>query len=141
VLGRVVDVRPVEERGDACVDRLQRAEVVARIDVLGPVRRSQLVEHEVEVATQAHVGGDAAYDGLPRVPVRVDEAGDDDAVLSVDHFGIARVERTAHRRDLVVLDEDVSAVHVADLRIHAEDVTASEQNPVGQGDSFLRQIH
>ena len=116
VLRRVVDVRPVEERRDAGVDRLERAEVVPGVDVLRPVRGRELVEHEVEVAAEADVGRDPADHGLPRVPVRVDEAGDDDAAGRVDDLGVAGLERVADGRDPVVLDEDVAAVEVAELR-------------------------
>ena len=54
---------------------------------------------------------------------------------SID-LGVARVELAADRRDRVVLDQDVSAEDVADLRIHAEDVTAAEQNAIRHGNSF-----
>src|SRR5207248_8140570 len=93
----------------------------------GAVGGCELVEHEVEVAGEADVGSDPADHGLPRVTVRVDEAGDDDAVGRVDHLGVARVDRRADRGDAVVLDEDVAAEDVADLRVHAQDVTAPDQ--------------
>ena len=44
VVGRVHDVRPVDERRDARVDALERAPQVAGVHVVGPVVRGELVE-------------------------------------------------------------------------------------------------
>ena len=41
---------------------------------------------------------------------------------------VAGVEVVADGRDALALDQHVAAVDVADLRIHAQDVPAAEQN-------------
>ena len=97
MVGRVVDVRPVDERRDARVDALERAGQVAGVDVLGPVQRREAVEHLDEVVVERGVRRAAADRRLPRVPVRVDEAGDHDASRAVDHLGVGR-EVPAHLR-------------------------------------------
>jgi hypothetical protein len=131
VLGRVRDVRPVEQRRHAGVDRLERAEVVARVDVLRPVGGGELVEHDVEVAAEADVRRDAADHGLPGVPMRVDEPGHDDAARDVDDLGLGRVDAVSDGRDALAFDEDVGSEEVPRPRIHREDVTAAEQNALG----------
>ena len=52
VVGRVVDVRPVEQRGDAPVERLERTCVVADVHVLRPVEAAYLAEHDREVVVE-----------------------------------------------------------------------------------------
>lgn len=63
--------------------------------------------------------------------MRVDEAGDDDAVRRIDHLGVAGVDGGTDRGDLVVLDQDVAAVDVADRLIHAQHMAAAEQHALG----------
>ncbi len=53
VIGRVVDVRPVEERRHAAVERLQRTRVVADVDILGAVVAADAAEHHLEVRDRA----------------------------------------------------------------------------------------
>ena len=84
VLGRVHDVRPVDERGDARVDALQRAPQVAGVDVIGPIVRRELVEDGPEVGAERVVGRRRPDRRLPGVPMGVDEAGDDDVAIGLD---------------------------------------------------------
>ena len=56
--------------------------------------------------------------------------------LRVDDLGVTDVEVAADGRDRVVLDQDVSAEDVSDLRIHGEDVAAAEQNAIRHPNSF-----
>ena len=70
------------------------------------------------------------------MPVRVDEAGHDDAVRSVDDIGVADLERGADGGDPSVLDEDVAVEHVPELAIHRQDVAATEENTLGHGISL-----
>ena len=88
VVGRVVDVRPVEERRHAGVYRLERAEKVAGVHVLRAEGRRQGVEDQREVPVERDVRRDAADHGLPGVPVRVDEARDDDRTRGVDDLAV-----------------------------------------------------
>ena len=78
VLGGVVAVREVEDRRDAGVERLERADEVARVDVLGGAARRDRHPHPAEVLHQRPVGADPPKRGLPGVPVGVDEPGHDD---------------------------------------------------------------
>jgi hypothetical protein len=50
------------------------------------------------------------------VPVGVHEAWDDDHAGGVDHLRIG-TDLRLYRHDLVVLDEDVTARQIADLRV------------------------
>ncbi len=97
VLGGVVDVRPVDERRDAGVEALQRAGQVAGVDVLGPVERREGVEHLDEVVVEGGVRRAVADRRLPRVPVGVDEARDDDLAGAVDDLGVG-VDVSPRRR-------------------------------------------
>jgi hypothetical protein len=126
VLGCVVDVRPVDQRGDAGVEALQGPRQVAGVDVVRLVERREGVQDLDEVVVQRRVGRAAADGGLPRVPVAVDEAGDQDLPGAVDDVGIG-VDGGFDRRDLAVLDQHVAGVEVADLRVHREDGPSSQQ--------------
>ncbi|MET8290152.1 hypothetical protein ABZV80_33790 [Streptomyces sp. NPDC005132] len=56
----------------------------------------------------------------------VDEAGHDDPVGRVDHLGVRRVDAPGHLDDHTVFDQHVTAVEIADGRIHADHDAASE---------------
>ena len=104
----------VEQRGDPAVERLQRAHVVAGVDVLGPEGARDLEPHAAEVVEQRPVRADAAHRRLPGVAVRVHEAGQDQR---------SRPRRPPARRrprpigpiarDAAVLDHDVRALEPA----------------------------
>ena len=99
VIGRVVDVRPVQQRRDAGVERLERADQVGGVDVVGAVLRADVVQHAGEVFIEGAAREDASHRRLPGVPVRVDESRHDDAVGRVDDFGVAGLDRAADRLD------------------------------------------
>jgi hypothetical protein len=71
----------------------------------------------------------------------IDEAGHDDAVGRVDDLGVARRDRRADRDDPLVLDQDVAAEDVADLRIHAQHMSSTEQHAVGHEPSPFARWH
>src|SRR5207247_7486377 len=77
------------------------------------------------------VGCDPADHGLPGMPVRIDEAGDDNAAGGVDHLRVARLEPAAHGRDALVLDQHVAAEDVAELGIHRQHMTIPKHDPLG----------
>ena len=89
VLRRVVDVRPVEQRRDAGVERLERADQVRDVDVLGAVLDADVVEHPGEVLVERAAREDAAHRRLPRVPVGVDEARHDDHRVASIGLGVS----------------------------------------------------
>jgi len=60
VLRRVVDVRPVENAGDAAVDGAERAEIVAGINVIGRILRAERLLHGRDVIVERAVGQDVA---------------------------------------------------------------------------------
>ena len=127
VLGGVVDVRPVDQRGDAGVEALQRPGQVAGVDVLGPVERCEGVEHLDEVVVQGRVRRAVADRRLPGVPVGVDEARDDDLARAVDDLGVG-LDGGLDADDLVVLDQHVAGGPVPDVRVHRQDGAALEED-------------
>ena len=130
VLRRVVDVRPVEQRGDAGVERLERAHQVRDVDVLGAVLHADVVEHAGEVLVERAAREDAAHRRLPGVPVRVDEARHDDHPGGVDLFRIRRVEAAPDFDDLAVLHPDIAVGNLADVGIHRDDEAVADQKPL-----------
>ena len=127
VIGRVVDVRPVEQRRDAAVERLERAGVVADVDVLGAVVAADAAEHDREVVVERAAREDAADRRLPRVPVRVDEPRHDDHPGRVDLLRVGDVEAAPDLDDLAVLDEDVAVRDLADVGVHRDDEAVADQ--------------
>jgi hypothetical protein len=87
VVYRLETVRPVDSRGDARFQRLDRRQQVPRVDVLRAEDLSPLEVEPGEVLGEAPVGAVAAQSRLPHVPVRVNHARHDDAVARVDLEG------------------------------------------------------
>ena len=105
VLGGLQPVRPVDGRGHTGVERLDRREQVAGVDVLRAERLAVLEVVPDEVLREGPVGAVAAHRGLPHVPVGVDHARHDDAAGGVDLGGAlghrqvrARPPRSSRRR-------------------------------------------
>src|SRR5262249_6559544 len=84
VIHRLQVVRPVHRGGHAGVDRLDRRQEVACVDVLGPERLAPLQVVPDEVLGERPVGAVPAHRRLPHVPVGVDHAGHEDAAGRVD---------------------------------------------------------
>ncbi len=128
MLGRVLDVGPVEEGGRACTQRRDRAEEVTDPDVLGLVRRPDSPEHFVEVLEGIEFGVPVPHDALPGVAVSVDEAGKRDHAVDVDDLD-ARfdVDPPVDSGDQIVADQDVGSVDVSDGRIDADDRCSPEE--------------
>ena len=74
VAGGLQAVRPVDARGHARVDGLQRGEQVAGVHVLGAEVAARLQVVPDEVLGERPVGAVAAHRGLPHVAVGVDHA-------------------------------------------------------------------
>jgi len=130
VIGRVADVRPVEQGRDAAVHGFERTGVVADVDVLGPVEAADLAEHDREVVVEGARRKDAAHRRLPRVPVRVDEARHHDHPGRVDLLRVRDAEVTADVDDLAVLDEDVAVRDVSEVGVHRDDKAVADQKPL-----------
>ena len=108
-----------------------------RVDVLGPVQRGERVEDLDEVVVQRGVGRAVADRGLPRVPVGVDEAGDDDLAGAVDDLGVGL---DARRRRPTILSSSIRTSPVVRspiVRVHREDGAALEEDLAHGADPFL----
>ena len=132
VLGRVRDVRPVQQRGDPGVQRAPRAQEVAGVHVVGAVdpagRRADVAE---VVRIEPAVGQDVAELSLPGVPVGIDEARHDDHGRRVD-LARRRPQIRPDRGDLAALDQHVGPVEVAQRGVHGEDHAALEQDALAR---------
>ncbi len=126
VLRGVVAMGEVQDGRDARVQRLERADEVADVDVLRGVAGGERRADPEEVVQQRPVRADPAQRGLPGVPMRVDEAGHDHPALRVDDLGIGPVEVPADRPDPVVLDEHRAALDLPDRRVHREHVAVGQ---------------
>ncbi len=110
VAGGLQAVRPVDARGHARVDGLQRGEQVAGVHVLGAEVAARLQVVPDEVLRQRPVGAVAAHRGLPHVAVGVDHARQDDAARGVDLPGpVGDCHARPDLGDAVAGDEDVRA--------------------------------
>ena len=128
---RVHDVGPIDERGDARVRAFERTPQVAGVYVVGPVVRRELVEDAAEVRTEGVIRGAGPDRRLPGVPMRVDEARDDDVAGGIDGPGSVGGQVAADLGDPVILDEDVGAGHLTELRVLGEDVSALDEGSLG----------
>ena len=127
--GREV-VRPVDERRDAAVERLESAEVVAGVGVLGAEVLAESGVQAREVLGERPVRRDLADHRLPGVAMGVDEAGENDASGDVDDLGISGIEIRADRGDHAVRDEDVGADKALAVGGRGDDVAVAEQGVV-----------
>jgi hypothetical protein len=66
------------------------------------------------------------------VAVGVDETGHDDKAVGRDLLGV-RADLCLDRDDAPVLDEDVAAGKVADVRVDGYDVTTTDERSMAHG--------
>ena len=133
VSGRAVVVGIVGDRRDAAVESAQHRDQVSDVDVFRTVRGTKRLMHEREVLAcrisglQRHDSGELP---LPRVEVRVDEAGDEHAACGIDHNGVAGrgTQVGADLGDARPLDQQVAFGEIADLLIDAQNRAPSDQN-------------
>ncbi len=134
MVDRLQAVRPVHAGGDPGVERLQRAEEVPGVDVLGSELRAPVQVVPDEVLRERPVRTVAAGRGLPHVPVRVDHPGHDDAAAGVDLVGaVGNDETDADGGDPAVDHEHVVAVEHGAGGIHGEDGPAAEHGRTADG--------
>jgi hypothetical protein len=128
MLGSGEVVGPVEQRRDPRVERLDRAEQVPYIGVLGTEVAGEAGVQAGHVLAEGPVAGDRPQLRLPGVAVGVDEARHHDRAARVDHRRPFRgLEVGADRGDPLAFDEDVGALEVADLAVEREDGAALDQ--------------
>ena len=108
VARRVLDVRPVEQRGHAGVERGEAAEQRRGIDILRPEVGSEPLEQLHEHARQVPIQAGVADRALPGVAVRIDQAGQDQVVGGIDDFGVAAVDPRRDLLDLAVGHQNVA---------------------------------
>ena len=121
VLGRVVEVRPVVERGHAGIERVERADVIGDVHVLGGIDLARDAANAAEILAERPIGGDAAQQALPGVAVGVDKAGDHDHVGAVDDIGVDIADIALYLGDLLAVDQDVAVGQHADFGIDGHD--------------------
>ena len=126
-------VRPVDGGGHARVERLDRRQQVAGVDVLGAEDLPPLQVEEHEVLGQRPVGAVPAQRGLPHVPVGVDHPRNHDAVRGVDLVrGVRRVQSGPDRGDLVADHEHVRVVQDLVVVVHGQHRAAAQHDrPAG----------
>jgi hypothetical protein len=87
-MGRGLEVVcPVGDRGDPCVQRLQRAPQGSGVDIVCAVFGRDPSEHGRPVTGPCCLGGEPADRSLPHVAMGIDEARDNEPTLGLDHFG------------------------------------------------------
>lgn len=123
----VHDVGPIEQRGDAAIQRLERPQQVRRIDILGPIGRRKSGPDALEILAQGPIGRDTAQHALPGVPVGVDQARQDDHLRRIDDVGIFNRQVRPHRRDQTIFDEDVGPLEIAQGMINGDDHTTADE--------------
>ena len=133
VVDRLEPVRPVDGRRHAGVERLDRRQEVARVDVLRAEDLAPLQVEEDEVLAQRPVGAVAAQRRLPHVPVRVDHPRHDDAVGRVDlERALGRLEAGTDRGDPVAVDQDVRVAQDLVRVVHRQHGAPSQNHrPAG----------
>jgi hypothetical protein len=81
--------------------------------------------HAAEIFEQGPVRSIAAQRCLPGVHVRVDQAWNDDASLTIDDLGLggaaAEVDTGTHLRNPAVLDQHIAGTEIANPGVHAAD--------------------
>ena len=131
VLGRVVDLRHVDDAGRAHFDHAERGGQHSDIGIVRGVGGRELADDvAVVVRIDAAVRQDVAQYALIGMAVRVDEARDDDPVRRIDDCrGVGRDRDVGpDLADLTVLDQHVGLCEVADLPIEGEDHAAFQQD-------------
>ena len=106
-------------RRHAAVDRAERAEEVAGIDVVGGVFGAEGALHDVAIILERAVGEHVAQDALPHVPMGIDEAGHHDHPRGVDDLGVRRGDVRPHGGDGLAFDEDVGGFEIAERAVEA----------------------
>ena len=119
--GRVDDVAPVEQRRDAGIDLVERADEIADIDVLRRVKPDHLADQHAEILVERPVGGDTAQCSLPEMDVPIDKArhGDHATAVDLDHRPAADI--SANGNDLAIVDEQIARIDDPDCGIHRND--------------------
>lgn len=129
MLSRLQVVGPVADSRDPRIERLQRPPQGAGVDVVGCMTRCNAPQHRQFVAGPSHLRSEPADGTLPHVPVRVDQARDDEPAPGVDHLCLRRRcdQVVADLSDEAVTNEDVAVDEVTEARVDSDDVAALDE--------------
>ncbi len=133
VLGRVADLRDVDDRGRAHVDHGERCDQFADMNVGRRIGECEVVlDVAIVVGLDEAVGERAPEQALVGMDVRVHETGDDDPVDAIDDDRIGRRgDVGADGADLSVFDQDVGRGEGAGLAIQRQHDAARQPNAAG----------
>jgi hypothetical protein len=127
---RVHDVRPIEHRGDAGIERSERAEQVADVDVLRSIMEAEGAEHQLDVDREIALRDQRSGQRLPGVAVGIDQAWHRELVSGIDYVGVCHSKVAADGGDRAVVDQDVGGIELSDRSVEHCDVAALDQDPI-----------
>jgi hypothetical protein len=131
VVGTARIMRIVDYAGNACVNAADGRQVVGDIVVLRTVRLGKRKMGRVAiVGKRRRIGIDAAQLGFPGMPVAVDKPGHNYRILRVDHLRARGIQLRGDGSDFLAFDQQVPSYEIADLRVHADDGAALQQDEV-----------
>jgi hypothetical protein len=129
VRSRIV-VAPVDQRGRAAMDLVERAHQVGDEDVFRAEQRGEPAVHRLHVTGNRPIGGHPAQRALPGVHMGVDQARHHDHVGGVDDLrAVGRRQLRRHGGNVIVLDQHIAAGEIGNSRIHRNDRAALDQDP------------
>src|SRR5262249_16747096 len=121
-------VRVIDDGSDARIDASKRCDQIPYVHVIRPVIASKTLMRRGRVCGNSAVGNDASKLAFPGMAVSIHKTRDDDGVPGIDHFGLRRrLQLRRHRDNLLSLDQYIALHQVADLRIHTDHRTATQQ--------------
>ena len=135
VRGRRIVVAPVDQRGRAVVDLVERAHQIGDVDVFRAEQRRKPAMHRLHVLRNRPVGGKPAQAGLPGVQMAVDQARQEQHPRAVDDLGVIGGDARRDGGDTIRLDQHIALRQIADRSVHAHNGRAFDQCPT-HGFSF-----
>jgi hypothetical protein len=122
-------VGPVSDRGDSCVEGLQRPPQGTGIAVGGFVERRDPSDHRSGVPDQRDLSGAAAEGALPDMPVRVHQTRHDEPTGRFDDVRLRQIrsQARADSGDPAVSDEYVGRRQVAEVRVEGDHMAATDE--------------
>jgi len=118
---RIDDVAPVEQRRNARIDLIERADEIADICILWRIEANDLANQHTKVVVECPVCSNTPQCGLPEVDMTVDKArhGNHAAAVYLGHGPTPDV--FADRNDLAAVDEQVARLDDPERGIHRND--------------------
>ena len=130
---RRVVMTPIDQRGGAAVDLVDRPHQGGNVQVFGRKHRGQTGVHLGKVLEQGPVGSQPAQRRLPGVHVGIDQPRNDDAAGGIDHLGALGVDHGGDLDDLLAAHQQIAAGQIP-LAVHGDDGgTADQRGAIGHG--------